>query len=133
VLCIKIGVVWSKFNESITLKMLESAKKEIGALGFEVFKVVEVFGVYDAPLAVKRLFDEGADAVVVLGAIIKGKTAHDEVIAFSVAKSLQEISLDCNKPVGFGVVGPCTKKQAEERAEEYAKRAVLAISLLNKK
>ena len=57
--------------------------------------------------------------------MIKGETKHDEVIVFTVASKLSDLSLYFKKPIGFGIIGPdVTYDQAKERAKEYAERAV---------
>jgi 6,7-dimethyl-8-ribityllumazine synthase len=67
------------------------------------------------------------DAVVALGAVVKGETAHDEVIVKSAARALGDLSLEFRKPVGFGIIGHDAEYDlAEERADEYAERAVKA-------
>ncbi len=128
----KIGVVLSKFNSDVTLVSFEAAKKQIGLQGDELVEVVEVFGAFDSPLAVQKLFfNPNIDGVIVLGAIIKGETKHDEAIAFSTLKTLQEISLTHRKPLGLGITGPgMTLKQAIERAEPTAINAVKAVKML---
>ena len=72
------------------------------------------------------------DAVVVLGAVIQGDTYHDVVIVNAISNKLQDLSIQYNKPVGFGIIGPrVTYQQADKRATEYSKRAVeAALELL---
>ena len=122
----KIAIVLSEFNFEITSSMLEEAKKITTDDGAQIVKIVQVPGAYDMPLAAKKLAGrKDVDAVVALGAIIKGGTKHDEVIAIACTKSLCEISLEFEKPVALGVIGPgATYAQAQERAKDYAKRAV---------
>lgn len=130
---IKIAIIVSQFNEKITEKMqkkaLETAKKE-GASTV----VVNVPGVYDMPLVVKKmLMDKEIDGIVAMGAVIKGETAHDEVITKDVAKRLGELSLEFQKPVTLGIIGhDANRKTAEERAENYADRATIAALKLIK-
>jgi 6,7-dimethyl-8-ribityllumazine synthase len=90
--------------------------------------VVDVPGVFDMPLAVKKvLMDKEVDAVAALGAVVKGGTAHDEVITKDVARRLGDLSLEFRKPVSLGIIGhDVTWEAALERAEEYAERAVNA-------
>lgn len=123
----------SQFNAHITERMLRRALERARQLGAEVRWVARAPGAFDIPLLASRLLGRSeVDAVVCLGAIIKGETAHDEVIAFSLAKTLQELALQHGKPIGFGVSGPrMTEEQALARAEEYAERAVnAALGLL---
>jgi 6,7-dimethyl-8-ribityllumazine synthase len=122
----KLGIVVAEFNGEITSSMEAAAKKHAASKGIEVAEIIHVPGVYDIPLAVKKLLKKkGIDAVVTLGAVIKGGTGHDEVIAHSTANALALLSLEFEKPVSLGISGPCmNKKQAMERAVPYAKNAV---------
>lgn len=117
VIKMKLGIVISEFYwEEITSKMLEAALKVCSQQGIktEVFKVP---GSFDLPLPVKKLLKKkDIDGVITLGAVIKGDTAHDEIISFTLAKTLQELSLQYEKPVILGVNGPkMTWEQAVER------------------
>lgn len=125
----RIGIVCAQFNPHITKKMLESAKRFASNENLFVEKVLEVPGSFEIPFATQRLFEEKKiGGVVCLGAIIRGSTAHDKVIGHAIARSLLDLSLQYKKPIGFGVSGPGqTEKQARERAEEYSRRAVLAL------
>ncbi len=129
----KIGIVVSEFNYDITMMMLERAKAHAEFLGAEVGDVIHVPGVYDMPLAAKMLLTKkGVDAVVALGAVIEGATEHDDMVIQHAARKLTDLSLEYNKPVGFGITGPgMTRLQAQERVER-AKSAVEAVVKLNK-
>lgn len=85
-------------------------------------------GCYDMPLVINELLKRRAvDAVITLGAIIKGETKHDEVIANSVAKSFIDLSLKYRKPVILGIGGPdMTLEQARDRVEIISSRTVIA-------
>lgn len=122
-----IGIVVSKFNSEITKKMRITAEKMAHDAGFET-KVMEVPGVYDMPLIVKKLLmDKRIKGVSTLGAVIKGETAHDEVITRICAEKLSELSLSFGKPVSLGIIGHnATIEQAESRAVEYAERSMQA-------
>ncbi len=119
-----IGIVKAKYNAGITDKMLESAEKKAEELDAG-FDVLEVPGAYDTPLGADRLArKESVDAVVVLGAIIKGDTDHDRIIGDTAAQKLSQISLDRDKPVMLGITGPgMTAEEAKERID-YAAQAV---------
>jgi len=125
----KIGIVVSDFNKEITSTMLETAKKESKTNNLEIIKELHVPGAFEIPFAAKKLFeDKEIDAVVVLGAVIQGKTDHNLIIVNTIAPILTELSIKNNKPLGFGVIGPrVSRKEAEERAEEYAERAVKTV------
>lgn len=122
-----IAFVVAEFNNDITERMKEKALETAKDNGANT-RTVSVPGVYDMPLAVKKLLmDKGINAVVTLGAVVKGETAHDEIIAKDTAKRLGELSLEFRKPVTLGIIGhEADWDAAEDRAEEYAERATKA-------
>ncbi|HJO01491.1 MAG TPA: 6,7-dimethyl-8-ribityllumazine synthase [Candidatus Woesearchaeota archaeon] len=124
----KIALVVSDFNEKITSKMEKNAEKTAKDLKANIVKKIHVPGAFEIPFATKNLLkNKKINAVVVLGAVIQGDTHHDIVIVSTIAKALTELSLQYNKPIGFGIIGPrVTYPQAESRALEYSKRAVKA-------
>jgi len=121
----KIGIVVAEFNNEITSKMELAAVNRAKSRGVTISELIIVPGVYDIPLAVKKLLKKkNVEAVVALGAVIKGETSHDEVIAHSTANVLALLSLEFEKPVTLGISGPrMSKKQAIERAIPYAENA----------
>ena len=135
---IKLGIVVSDFNREITSTMESHAEKTASSLGAAIGKKIHVHGAFEIPFAAKKLFEEkNIDAVIVLGAVIQGKTDHDVIIVSAVAPKLLELSLKFSKPLGFGIIGPrVTEKEAKPRAKESAERAVTAafeMAKLNKK
>ncbi|OYT40455.1 MAG: 6,7-dimethyl-8-ribityllumazine synthase [Desulfurococcales archaeon ex4484_58] len=131
----RIAIVVSEFNYDITYLMLQKALNHAKFLGLEVAYVYKVPGTYEVSFAVKQLLDrEDVEGVVVIGAVIKGETKHDEVIASQTARKLLDLMIQYNKPIGFGIIGPsATRSQALERVEDYARRAVEAVAkLLNR-
>ena len=125
---IRIGIVCSEYNFDITQMMLERAKEHAKFLDVEVAKVVMTPGVYDIPLAVKKLIkDKTIDGVVTLGAVIEGETEHDQVIIGQAARKITDLSVEYEKPIGLGISGPgMTRLQAEDRIER-AKDAVESV------
>lgn len=126
---LKIGLVVSEFNYDITKLMLEKAISHAGFLGVKVESVIKVPGTFEIPIAVKRLLERSdLDGVVTLGAVIRGQTKHDELIANQVARKVLDLALEANKPVSLGIIGPgATHEQAVERIEEYSVRAVESV------
>jgi|TARA_Y100000310_G_scaffold36526_4_gene34390 6,7-dimethyl-8-ribityllumazine synthase len=126
---VKIALVVSDFNKEITSKMEKNAGKLAGSLDVKIVKKIHVPGAFEIPFAAQTLMKQrNIDAVVVLGAVIQGDTDHDVVIVNSVSKKLLDLSIQYNKPIGFGIIGPrVTWQQAEERAVEYSERAVKAV------
>lgn len=123
---IRIGIVVSEFNNEITFAMLSEAKKYAKELSSKITYVCFVPGAFDMPIMVQEILKKNdVDAVVTLGAIIKGDTSHDEVIANSTAKLLGELSLKYNKPISLGITGPdMTFEQAESRIISASHHAV---------
>lgn len=123
-----IGIVTGEFNPEITSVMEKHAIVTAEKLGVNVVKSMKVPGSFDMPIVVKKLLERNdIDAVITLGAIIKGDTKHDEIIGNAVAIKLAHLSTEFNKPVALGIIGPgATWEQAELRAKEYAERALVA-------
>jgi len=131
---VKLGFVVSEFNRDITYQMELLGKEHANFLGAEVTNVVYVPGVYDMPLAVKMLLRrEDIDAVVTIGCVIQGETAHDEVVVQHAARKLMDLSLEYDKPVTLGITGPKMSRPDAHRRVDYAKRAVeAAVKLLQR-
>lgn len=129
-----IAIVGTEFNEKITNRMMDVAQEKAKLLKLNVKHTCKVLGAYDVPIIVNALLQKkDVDAVVTLGAIIKGQTKHDEVIANSTAKSLTELSLKYQKPVSLGISGPgMQERHAYARIRPVAERAVEAVVKLSK-
>jgi 6,7-dimethyl-8-ribityllumazine synthase len=127
-MAMKIAFVVAEFNSEVTLPMEECARRHAESLGVEVARVVRVPGVYDMAPVVKALLQrKEIEGVVMIGAVIKGETNHDEVIAHAIARAGIELSLEFDKPVGLSIIGPAmTDDQAVARIEN-AKRGVDAV------
>jgi 6,7-dimethyl-8-ribityllumazine synthase len=118
--------VTSEFHWDICGPMLEFAKRHAAFLEAQVTAEVLVPGVFEIPLAAKKLLGrQDIDAVVALGAVIEGETQHDEIVMQHASRRLIDLSLESGKPVALGVSGPgMTRLQALERVNEFARRAV---------
>ncbi|MDW0182076.1 MAG: 6,7-dimethyl-8-ribityllumazine synthase [Nitrososphaeraceae archaeon] len=125
---IRLAIVVAEFNKEITNEMLEIAISHSKKLNMHIKKICHVPGTFDMPLVVEKLLKkEQIDVVVTLGAVIKGETGHDQVIANNTARLLSNLSLKYQKPVTLGITGPdMTLKQAKQRAKIVPKRAVEA-------
>ncbi|MCH8003431.1 MAG: 6,7-dimethyl-8-ribityllumazine synthase [Nanoarchaeota archaeon] len=121
-----IALVVSDFNKEITSKMEKNAEKTARELNAKIVKKIHVPGSFEIPFAAQILIKKGnIDAVVILGAVTQGDTDHDVVIVNAISKKLLDISLNFNKPIGFGIIGPrVTWQQAQKRAAQYSERAV---------
>ena len=111
-------------------QMLVFVKDEIKKHSLTIIKEVWVPGSMEKPLAVKKLLlNKEIEAVVVLGIIEKGDTAHGKTMADAVLPALISLQLEFLKPIGIGILGPeITQNQIEERLEPYARKSITAIS-----
>jgi len=115
----KIVVVGGRFNELITSKLIEGAEDCFVRHGGDEknLSLVWVPGAYEMPLIAKKLAVSGKyDAVVCVGAVIRGGTPHFEYVSSEVAKGIASVSLDADLPVIFGVLTTDSIDQAIERA-----------------
>ena len=119
----------SEFNLEITSKMLDVALQKAKALKLNIKYTCKVPGVFDMPLIIDTLLQKkDVDAVVTLGAVIKGQTKHDELITNAMARALTDLSIKHQKPVTLGITGPgMTERQAQARIRPVAERAVAAV------
>ena len=124
-----IAIVVSEFNEEVTSRMLSVAKEKAEQLKLKICEICMVPGAYDMPIIVDSLLNKkDIDAVVTLGAIIKGQTKHDEVISHASAQALTDLSLKYKKPVSLGISGPgMQERHAHARIRPVAERAVEAV------
>ena len=126
---ISIGIVVADFNEEITQEMVKIAEQRAAEQGIKIIQVVHVPGVFDMPLAVKKLLQKKEiHGVVTLGVVISGGTAHDAHVADNAARQISNLTLEFDKPVALSVIGHnVSKQQALERYESYAKHGVDAV------
>jgi len=121
--------VTADFNQEVTSKMLNVAIEKAKNLKLNIKFTCKVPGIFDMPIVIDVLLQKKeVDAVVTLGAVIKGETKHDELIANAVAKSLIDLAIKYKKPVTLGITGPgMTERQAQARIKPVAERAVEAV------
>ncbi|QLH05329.1 6,7-dimethyl-8-ribityllumazine synthase [Nitrosopumilus oxyclinae] len=124
-----IAIVVSEFNEEVTSRMLSIAKEKAELMKLKISFTCMAPGAYDMPIIVDALLQKkDVDAVVTLGAIIKGQTKHDEVISHAAAQALTDLSLKYQKPVSLGISGPgMQERHAYARIRPVAERAVEAV------
>ena len=116
---IKIGIVAARFNEFITSKLLSGAldglKRE--NVKEEDIEVAWVPGAFESPLVASKMAGSGKyDAVICLGAVIRGSTSHYDYVCNEVSKGIAQVSLSAGIPVMFGVLTTDSIEQAIERA-----------------
>ncbi len=136
---IKVGIVCARFNEFITSKLLSGAKDALERhdVHDEDIDVAWVPGAFEIPLIAKKMADSGRyDAVICLGAVIRGATSHYDYVCNEVAKGVAQVGLSSGLPVMFGVVTTENIQQAIERAGTKAGNkgydvAMSAIEMVN--
>lgn len=113
---LKFAIVVARFNAAITEKLLEGARQALQRASAENFEVFYVPGSFELPLAAKMLAHRHAyDAIIALGAVVRGETPHFEYVAAEAARGLQQVALETGLPVAFGVLTTDTREQAEAR------------------
>ena len=125
-----IAIVCGSFHKDEIERMLEYAKDQSSKESLNITEVVWVPGAMEVPLAVDRLLEkEEFNGVACLGIIEKGQTQHGLAMGQAVIKSIIELQLVHEKPVGLGIIGPGAEpEQIEPRLEPHARAAVTAIS-----
>jgi len=125
---LNIAIVVSEFNDEITSKMLDVAVEKAKDLKINIKFTCRVPGVFDMPIVIDSLLKKKEiDAVVTLGAVIKGQTKHDELITNAAVRAITELSIKYQKPVTLGITGPgMSDRQAQARIRPVAERAVEA-------
>jgi 6,7-dimethyl-8-ribityllumazine synthase len=115
----KFGIVVSRFNEFITRKLLEGALDGLTRMGAKDTEVTVVWvpGSFEIPAAARKMAQGGRfDAVIGLGAVIRGATSHFDLVSAEAAKGLAQLGMNEKIPVIFGIVTAETIEQAIERA-----------------
>jgi len=135
----KFAIIIARFNSFISERLLEGAIDTLRRSGAaeEDIEIAKVPGAYEIPLLAQRMAtSKRYDAVICLGAVIRGATAHFDYVAGEVAKGIAQVSLDTGVPVIFGVLTTDTIEQAIERAgtkagNKGADCASAAIEMVN--
>ncbi len=115
----KFAIVVSRFNEFITERLLDGAKKCLAEKGYNEneYDVVKVPGAFEIPVTASSLASSKKySAIICLGAVIRGATPHFDYVSMGVATGIQRVSLDSGIPVIFGVLTTNTIEQAMERS-----------------
>jgi 6,7-dimethyl-8-ribityllumazine synthase len=115
----KFGIVCSRFNEFITSKLLAGANNALTRHGVEEggIDVAWVPGAFEVSLVAQKMAKSGAyDAIICLGAVIRGSTPHFEYVASEVSKGIARVNLDTEVPIIYGIITADNLEQAIERA-----------------
>ncbi len=134
---LRVGIVVSRFNEFITEQLAKAALQTLEQHGCrsENISVVKVPGAWELPMAAQALAAR-CDAIIALGAVVRGDTPHFEYVAGGAAEGLSRVSLDTAVPIAFGVLTTDDLQQAMDRAggksgNKGAEAAEAAIELAN--
>ncbi|KQT36233.1 MULTISPECIES: 6,7-dimethyl-8-ribityllumazine synthase [unclassified Methylophilus] len=131
----KIGIVLSRFNENIGTGLLHACEQELLKLGVkaEDITLATVPGALESPLVLQHMaLTETYDALIALGAIIRGETYHFEVVSNESARGISEVQRDTGVPVANAILTTENDEQAEERvAVKGAEAAQVAIEMAN--
>jgi 6,7-dimethyl-8-ribityllumazine synthase len=128
----KIAVVVSRFNAFVTDRLLEGAlealKKE-GAQDADVL-VLKVPGAWEIPFAARQIAPK-VDAIVALGAVIRGETAHFEYVSNEAIRGIADVMAETGVPISLGILTTEDEKQAEARADKGMEAALAALEMAN--
>ena len=134
----KYAIVVARFNHFITDRLVEGCLDTLKRheVKDEEIELVRVPGAFEIPLAAKKLAHKDYDAVICLGAVIRGDTSHYDQVCSEVSKGIANVSLESGKPIIFGVVTTDTIEQAVQRAGTKAGNkgsdaAISAIEMAN--
>jgi len=135
----RFAVIVSRFNDFISSRLVEGAMDALLRHGGAEDQVllIKVPGAFETPLAAKRLAESGRyDAVICLGAVIRGATPHFDYVAAEVSKGVAGVALETNIPVTFGILTTDNLEQAIERAGSKSgnkgyEAAMAAIEMVN--
>jgi 6,7-dimethyl-8-ribityllumazine synthase len=125
----RLGIVASRFNEDICARLLERARAEADKLKADC-TVVSVAGALEIPLALQWMAQSGRfDALVALGAVIRGDTHHFEVVANESARGVMDVMLECGLPIANGILTTDDEAQAKARVEKGAEAVRVALEM----
>lgn len=134
----KYAIVVARFNHFITDRLVEGCLDTLKRheVKDEEIELIRVPGAFEIPLAAKKLAHKDYDAVICLGAVIRGDTSHYDYVCSEVSKGIANVSLESGKPIIFGVITTDTIEQAVQRAGTKAGNkgsdaAISAIEMAN--
>lgn len=136
----KVAVISARWHREICQAMVAGAQKALVEASVTHVDFAEVAGSFELPLAAKFALDSGADAVIVLGVVVRGETPHFDYVCQGVTDGIMRLSLESGKPIGFGVLTVDTIEQAIARSgvpgskeDKGYDSAIAALDLLRMK
>ena len=125
----RLGIVASRFNDALASQLLERAQREAKKLGAQS-SVVSVPGALEIPVALQWMAQSGQfDALVAIGAVIRGETYHFEVVANESARGVMEVALESGLPIANGILTTEDEAQAEARLDKGAEAVRVAVEM----
>ena len=118
----RFGIVVGRFNELVSSRLLEGAMDCLTRHGVDE-KAISIYwvpGAFEIPQAARRISGKKIDALICIGALIRGDTLHFDILASQVVKDLAAVAKDSGKPLSFGIITAETQEQALERAGSKA-------------
>ncbi len=131
---LKVAILCARWNPTVTDALLAAAFESLASHGAQGANclVVRVPGAFELPAAAREVIEtEKPDAIVALGAIVRGETTHHDVLAHAVANALALLSAETGTPIGFGLLTCDTMEQARDRVSKGAEAAEAAIEMAN--
>jgi 6,7-dimethyl-8-ribityllumazine synthase len=136
---LRIAIVWSRFNEEIVRQLLTSCDQALVELGVQSgnIDVVSVPGALEIPVVLQSLalerrgFGRRYDALIALGAVIRGETYHFDIVSNESARGILDVQLETGVPVANGIVTTENEDQARARISKGADAAKVAVEMAN--
>ena len=133
----RVAIISASWHPEICDALIAGARKACELSSIKELSVTYVPGSFELPLAAQHAFEDGFDAVVVVGLVLRGETPHFDYVCQGVTQGVMDVQLKFSKPIGFGVLMCETIKQAEERSGIQGSKedkgfdaAVAALSLI---
>lgn len=112
----KVVIISASWHKEICDSLVDGARRALLTAGIKAETTVYVPGSFELPLAAQYALDAGADAAVVLGVVVRGETPHFDYVCQGVTDGVMKVSLERNKPIGFGVLTVDNLEQAIARS-----------------
>ncbi|MDG2026177.1 MAG: 6,7-dimethyl-8-ribityllumazine synthase [Acidimicrobiales bacterium] len=115
---LRVAVVRTRWNPEIIGRLADGVARTLAGLGVTDVADVEVAGAFEIPFACRTIASSGrVDAIVAIGAVIRGETTHYDIVSEECARGLQDVQIQTGVPIGFGVLATENLTQAEARSE----------------
>jgi len=135
----RIGIVSSQWHLEICEALVAGAKRAVIAAGINEVTVRTVAGSFEIPLAAQEMLDDGCDAVVTVGLVLRGETPHFDYVCQGVTSGVMTVMLSRGKPIGFGILMCDNLEQAHARSglpgskeDKGYDAAIAALDMLRK-